>query len=128
MSTGAPCLPVAPLQTTRRESYLIMTVWLFPWKQLGSSGNGDRHGQSLQKPAANRRVRNARVAHVVPLLHVSPLGSNLRSVSDLAGLIGNPHDFYRASGVARNAFRNAAKQETLHAFSPVGTLNDEICT
>ena len=66
MSTGAPSLPLAPLQTTRRESYLIMTVWLFPWKQLGSSGNGDRHGQSPQKPAGEspsaKRARRSRRA------------------------------------------------------------------
>jgi hypothetical protein len=43
ISTGAPCLPLAPLQTTRRESYLTMKVSLFPWKSVGSSGNGKRH-------------------------------------------------------------------------------------
>ena len=76
----------------------------------------------------NRRVRNVRVAHAGPLLQVSPGGGDLRSVKDLGNLIGNSHDFHRALGVARNVFRNAAKQETLHTFSPVGTQNDEICT
>ena len=68
------------------------------------------------------------MGHAVPLLRVSPPGSYLRSVSDLDGLIGNSHDFHRALGVTRHVFRNAAKQETLHAFSPVGTQNDEICS
>ncbi len=105
-----------------------MTVRLFPWKRLESSGSGDRHGQSPEKPAGNRRVRNARVAHAGPLLQVSPGGGCLRSVKDLDDLIGNSHDFHRALGVARHVFRNAAKQETLHAFSPVGSQNDEIGT
>ena len=30
--------------------------------------------------------------------------------------------------MARNVLRDAAQQETLHAFSPVGSQNDEICT
>ena len=55
-------------------------------------------------------------------------GGQNTPTSALPRLIGNPHDFYRALGVARNVFRNAAEQETLHAFSPVGTQNDEIGT
>jgi hypothetical protein len=68
------------------------------------------------------------VARAVPLLRISHAGSCLHSVGDLDGLIGNAHDFYRALGVACHVFRDATKQETLHAFSPVGTQDDEICT
>ena len=105
-----------------------MTVWLFPWNRLGSSGNGDRHGQSPEKPAGESpRAKHARRSRRAVITRQSS-GSYLRSVSDLDGLTGNPHDFHRALGVARNIFRNAAQQETLHTFSPVGTQNDEICT
>jgi len=114
-------------------------------KQCWYTAEGKREfewGLALNKKNLTELARNFKFGKVVAGLIVQPQAQKFLkrrqfnlgamkggpAVGDLEGLIGNAHDFYRAWGVARHVFRDAAKQETLHAFSPVGTQNDEICT
>jgi len=94
-----------------------------------TSENAFRAGTSNpQRPASGKGKKGEGKKGVrYPFLRLLTRFRGL-AVGGLDGLIGNAHDFYRAWGVARHVFRHATKQETLHAFSPVGTQNDEICT